>query len=304
MTRPPITTPFPALPRPRLSFKALNLRRALLRLITLSNGLILLALLWTLVDSQAPLGLLSPLFDDMAAMDTGMSVQAIRATLVLGIGFCLVADISQSMRRLPPSYTSLASLSGQCLLGLITVAYVVVGRLPLLALYGIGGTLLLSATGIVIVVQSYAPTSRHPPVRTLLYPILSLGMLVLGISLILSPDTATRQIIELEYGPFVLGGLLFVLAWGSGQLRQNHLTPDRMIKRLLGLIVFPVFSLRLLAIGQPVSILGVVLTIIVAGLAVALAFVQAEIERVEAEGKRAEADRVAREQTPAAEATS
>lgn len=266
----------------RLTFTTLNLRIGLLRFVALLNGLILVTLLWALIVPDAPLGILAPLFADIEAAHPMASVLAIRAVIILSIGFVFFSDVSQSLRRLPPSYGSLTSLSGQAVLTAITLVYVLRGRLPPLALYGPGASLVLSGVGIIVVVQSFDAHSRYP-VRALLYPILSVIMAGLGLSLIVSPDTATRQIIELRYGVIVLVTLLGLLAWGCGQLRQNHLTPDKMVKRLTGLIVFPVFSLRLMATGNPVSFLGLLLTSAVAALAVFLTFVQAEIERVHAE---------------------
>lgn len=275
-----MTTVAPPVSRSRLTFTALNLRIGLLRLIALINGAILLSLLWMVFVPHAPLGVLGPLAADIEAARPLLSQLAIRGSIVFGIGFVFFADVSQSLRRLPPSYASLSSLSGQAILFLITLLYVVKGRLSLLALYGVGGTLALSAAGIVIVVQSYQNTRRYQ-VRSLLYPLLSSTMGFLGIALILSPDTATRQLIELRYGVLVFIFLLTLLAWGCGQLRQNHLTPDKMVRRVGGLILFPLFSIRLWVTGQPISLLGLLLTLSVAALAVFLAFVQAEIERID-----------------------
>lgn len=280
--RGPMTTVAPPAKarRARLSFAALNLRIGLLRFIALINGALLLSLVWMLIAPHSSLGILAPLGADIEAAQPLLSALAIRRTIVLGIGFVFFADVSQSLRRLPPSYASLSSLSGQAILFVITLVYVLMGRLSLLALYGTGGTLILSAAGIVIVVQSYQDAQRYR-VRKLLYPLLSGAMGFLGIALILSPDTATRQLIELRYGGIVFVALLTLLAWGCGQLRQNHLTPDKMVRRVSGLILFPLFSLRLWATGQSISLLGVLNTLSVAGLAAFLAFVQAQIERAE-----------------------
>jgi hypothetical protein len=242
-----------------------------------------------LVLPDLPLGILGPLYRDALLWRPLMDALAVRISLISLIGFVFFVDISQSLRRLPPSCGTLFSLSGQAALFGIALVYVLRGELPPLALYGIGGTFVLSFVGIVAVVQSYTPTRRFTA-RGLLYPVLSLLMGGLGVGLILSPDTATREVIDLHYGPVVLVGLLGLLAWGCGQLRQNHLSPDKMVRRLMGIVIYPALSVRLLVTGTPVSLLGVFLTINVAGTAVFLAFVQAEIERVES--SRYEASKV------------
>ena len=279
--RPPMTTAAvraASIPAPRL---ILNRRAAFLRFITLSNGFILVLLLMGFFVPDAPLGLLSPLVNDLALMHPELAISDVRGAVIIGLGFVLFSDISQSLRRLPPSYLSLATLSGQALLFLITLAYTIAGRLPTLALYGIGGSFLLSVVGIVAVVQSYQ--GGRFLARSLFYPSLSALMAFLGLGLILSPDTYTRQMIDQSGGVASLLLLLALLAWGSGQLRQNHLMPHDMIRRLIGMGVFPIFPLRLLHSGAAVSFLGIFLTVNVAVIASLVAFVQVEIERVESE---------------------
>lgn len=270
----------PPMPRMRLSLAALNWRMGILRLIALSNGIILLTLLWMIVVPDAPLGLLAPLFEDMARLFPQESALNLRFALVAAFGFLVFADVSQSLRRLPPSYGALFSLSGQFAIALMTTAYVLTGRLPLLALYGVWGSALLSAVMIIAVTQSYAGTTRYN-VRRLLYPVLSALMGGLGMALILSPDTATRDLIEQRYGLLALGVLLASLAWGCGQLRLNHLSPKEMIVRLAGLVFYSSLSFRLLEAGQVASLLGLFLSVNVAALGIFAAFAQAEIERLE-----------------------
>lgn len=283
---PPSMTTSAATPAIRLRARSLkiDLRIGYLRLLAVVNGLILLSVLWLLTPSS-PMGTLGPLMMDIEAAQPMMSLLAIRGTVAVGIGFLLGADVSQSMRRLPASYKSLFSLSGQALLFVITLVYVAKGRLPLLALYGHGSVLALSAVGIVAIVQSYQASRRYD-VRSFLYPILSAIMTFLGIALVLSPDTATRQLFEVPGGviPFLL--FLASLAWGSGQLRINHLSPDKMSRRLIPLMIYPVLSVRLLVIGRPVSIMGVLLIVSVGLLAAFWPFLQADIERIEQEREK------------------
>lgn len=267
--------------RPHVTFTALNLRLGFLRLVALLNGVILLLVLYAL-HPASPDGILGPLLADLGRALPDSDPNAIRFMAGAALGFVFFADISQSMRRLPPSYGLLACLSGQAILTVITAVYVLAGQLPSLALYGTGGTLALSAVGMITVIQSYRGVDRIA-IRTFLYPMLSAVLGCLGMSLIFSPDSATRAMIETTYGPYMLAALLALLAWGCGQLRQNHLTPDRMVKRLVGLALFPLSSLHLLTSSEPVSLLGVFLPISTALLAMALAFVLAEIERVEYE---------------------
>lgn len=282
LDRPPMTTVTAVRAASiRAPFTVLNRRTAFLRFITLSNGLILVFLLLSFFIPDAPLGLLAPLVNDLAAIHPGLPLVDVRGAVVMGLSFLLFADISQSLRRLPPSYLTLATLSGQGILFLIAFAYTLTGRLPVLALYGIGGSFWLSVVGIVAVVQSYR--GGRFMARALFYPSLSALMAFLGLGLILSPDTLTRQMIDQSGGVVSLLLLLSLLAWGSGQLRQNHLMPHDMIRRLIGMGVFPIFPMRLLHSGAPVSFLGIFLTLNVAVIASLMAFVQVEIERVERE---------------------
>lgn len=246
---------------------SLNLRVGFLRFVALSNGLILLSLLWMLMVRDSSLGVLHFL-----QADTGIPRQVI-VGLVASIFFM---DVSQSLRGITQSYASLFVLSGQSLLALITLVYTAIGKLSLIAAFGHVGLFALCFIGIVVIVQSYNPDKTQFQFKRLMYPAISALMALLLWGIVTRPDTAIIQFIHNRYGAALFVIIIGLLAWGSGQLRQNHLTPDRMVRRLIGIYLFTFMSVALFGVDSSVSLLGVTMNVLVACVTVFYAFIQAQ----------------------------
>lgn len=273
---PPMTSPSPAIsvkasPRPiqqlGLFIASLNLRVGFLRFVALSNGLILLSLIWMLLVPESSLGVLRYLQED-----TGIS----RSVLVGIVASVFFMDISQSLRGMAGSYASLFVLSGQALLALVTLIYTLAGKLSLMAVFGHVGMFALSFIGIVVVVQSYNPDKTRFQFKRLMYPAISVLMALLAWGMVTRPDIAITQFIQNQYGLVFFVVIVGLLAWGSGQLRQNHLAPDRMVRRLIGLYLFVFMSIGLFTTDDSVSLLGVTMNVLVACMTVFFAFLQAQ----------------------------
>lgn len=250
-----------------LFIAGLNLRTGFLRFVALSNGLILLSLVWMILVPDSSLGVLRYLQED-----TGM-----RRSVIVGLmASVFFMDISQSLRGITQSYTLLFAISGQALLATITLFYTLVGKLSLVALFGHGGMFALSFIGIVVVVQSYNPDKTPFQMKRLMFPAISVLMALLAWGLVTRPDTAITLFIQGKYGAALLIVIVSLLAWGSGQLRQNHLTPDRMVRRLVGIYLFVFMSVALFTADSSVSLLGVTMNVLVACVTVFYALIQAQ----------------------------
>lgn len=246
---------------------SLNLRVGFLRFVALSNGLILLSLLWMLLVPDSSMGVLHYLQED-----TGIPRQ-ILVGLVASVFFM---DVSQSLRGITQSYASLFILSGQCLLALITLVYTALGKLSLIADFGHVGLFVLCFIGVVVIVQSYNPDKTQFQFKRLMYPAISLLMALLAWGIVTRPDVAIIQFIHNQYGAALFVVIVGLLAWGSGQLRQNHLTPDRMVRRLIGVYLFTFMSVALFANDSSASLLGVTMNVLVSCVTVFYAFIQAQ----------------------------
>lgn len=266
---PDIARPVAIRPLQRLGLfiAGLNLRTGFLRFAALSNGLILLSLIWMLLVPDSSLGVLRYLQED-----TGIS----REILVGLIASIFFMDISQSLRGIAQSYAALFAISGQGVLAIITLVYTLTGKLSLIALFGHGGLFALNVIGIVVVVQSYAPTETRYSFKRLMFPAISVLMAILAWGLVTRPDTAITQFIQGRYGALLYILIVSLLAWGSGQLRQNHLTPDRMIRRLMGIYFFVFMNMALFVSDDSVSLLGVTMNALVACVTVFYAMIQAQ----------------------------
>lgn len=266
---PAITRNAPVRPIQRLGIfiAGMNLRTGFLRFIALSNGLILLSLIWMLLDRDSSLGVLRFLQED-----TGIR----RSVLVGLMASIFFMDISQSLRGIAQSYSALLVLSGQGVLALITLFYTITGKLSLIALFGHGGMFALSFIGIVVIVQSYNPDKTGFQFKRLMFPAISVLMALLAWGLVTRPDAAITAFIQDRYGAIAFVFIVSLLAWGSGQLRQNHLTPDRMIKRLLGVYLFAFMNAALFATDNSVSLLGVTMNCLTALVTIFFALIQAQ----------------------------
>lgn len=245
----------------------MNLRTGFLRFVALSNGLILLSLVWMLIVPDSSLGVLRYLQED-----TG-----IRRSVIVGMmASVFFMDISQSLRGITQSYSLLFAISGQALLAVITLVYTITGKLSLVALFGHGGMFVLCFIGIVVIVQSYSPNKTRFQFKRLMFPAISALMAILAWGLVTRPDASLTQFIQDRYGAMLFILIVALLAWGSGQLRQNHLTPDKMVKRLIGVYLFVFMNVALFAVDNSVSLLGVMMNMLTAGVTIFYALIQAQ----------------------------
>lgn len=250
-----------------LFIASLNLRLGFLRFVALCNGFILLSLIWMLFLPESSMGVLRYIQED-----TG-----VRREIVIGLVACIFfMDISQSLRGIAQSYACLFAISGQAVIALVTLVYTVLGRLSLIAAFGHVGLFALSFVGIIVVVQSYSPVKKPFDFKRLMFPVISVLMAILAWGLVTRPDTAITQFIQNQYGLVFFVMIVGLLAWGSGQLRQNHLTPDRMVKRLIGVYLFGFLSTALFMVDSSVSLLAIMMNLLVACMTVFYAFIQAQ----------------------------
>lgn len=248
-----------------------NLDIGFIRLVALVNSLLLLALIWMLVVPDAPLGVLR----------IAITPNTPREPLVGFVAFFLLSDIFQIRRNNTPQWAMLMSVSGQVPIVVCAFVGVVQGVFTPIALYAPLGVMSLSLIGIAIVVQSDR-ASRPPftpikyPAQKLVYPVLSALMGWLGSMLILRRDSIiTSFIIDYPLGLGLFALLIVFLAWGHGQLRQNHLSPKQMSRRLTGVIMFAFLIAALFVNEGAGSFLGVTMNILVAVLGVYLSFMEA-----------------------------
>lgn len=261
-TSPPLTGLFS---RAAFYIASLDLPLLMIRIIALSNAFFLLSLVYMILVPNAPLGVLRFLQED-----TGMR----RNTLVALVAAFFFMDIAQSMRGVVTSYSMVMSLSGQAAVALITAIYVIKGDLSAIALYSHGGAFALSAIGVLIGIQSRHTNLRYP-VKRLILPALSTLMFILVWGLITRPDSPLALFIQNTYGKVFFILLVGALAWGSGQLRRNHFSPEKMARRLTGIYLFAFLVVALQITTGGSSLLGVYMTVHVAVLSMVFPFLQA-----------------------------
>jgi hypothetical protein len=256
---------------------ASDLRLNFLRFTVFENSVILFCLFWMALIPDSSSGVLRPLIEDISTLHPNEPMSAARLVIIGVIAFVFLSDIFQTQRGIQATWGLLFSLSGQALLATITVVYTLTGRLSPIALYGYCGVFLLSLVGMVTVIQSYQPAVKYP-VKALIYPLLSTLMALLGVSLIAWQDSAIARFIQEahRFGGVVFLALIVPLAWGHGQLRQNHLTPDEMAKRLIGVAVFAFLSAAFFTATSMSSLLGVCVNGLIVLLGVFFALIQAK----------------------------
>lgn len=247
----------------------MNLRLGFVGAVVIGNAVILLCLISMSVDTGSALGVLRPLIEDVGLPRDG--IIGLFAVL-FGVD---VAQMRQMQRRQSPGYGTLTSLSGQLALALITLVYVIKGALHPIALYGAWGVFLLSLVGVLVVIQSYESQKRFFDVRQLMYPAMSVSMGLLAFGLIW-PGSAISAFIQQEWDIFIKGCLLALVIWGCGELKQNHLTPKQVARRIGGMLFFAFFSVKRFTEDRDASVLGTWMHVMVWVLAVFFALIQAQ----------------------------
>lgn len=248
----------------------LNMRRGFAGLVRLNNGLLFLSLMTMILFPDTSLGVLRPLVEDL---------QSGRETVVGFFAFLFLVDVCQVDRGQHPSNGILFSLSGLCLLSLVTLFYVARGILTPVALYFTWGPFLMALVGLMVVIRSYetgeGSAKRYDSAKRWMYPVLSASMGVLGIGL-LWPDSPSGLFIASQWNIVVIGLTVFLLAWGCGQLRQNHLTPDAMMSRVAGMFFFAFFSAVRMIEDRNTSLMSALMSVTMCLMAVFFSFMQAQ----------------------------
>ena len=250
----------------------------IVRYAALSNGAILLCLLWMLVVPDSGLGLLQ-----FVVNDTGLR----RNTVIALFMALFFMDIAQALRGVVPTWSYLTTLSGQGAFAVLGAIYTLQGSVGLVGFYTHVGPFLLSFIGILVAIQR---ARLHPPwfvphwmrenTKRVMLTTLSFLLFVLAWGLLTRPDTNIGTFIQTRYGLGAFVVMIGVMLWGAGQLRHNHMKPWQALRRTFGIWLFSFMSLYLLATdNEAIAPLSVYLSLSVALLSALFAIVQSYDER-------------------------
>lgn len=248
---------------------------ALVRYTALHNAAILLCLLWMLLVPDSSMGLLGLLQEDFGVRRNAL------VSLFMALFFM---DISQQRRGLRPTWAYLTSLSGQCVLALVAIAYTIQGRISLVGLYTYVGPFALSVIGLLVAIERthlrppwFVPRWVRENTKHIMLTSISILLWVLAWGLLTRPDALVARFIQNRYG---LGFFIIMIGftlWGAGQLRHNHMQHWQALRRMLGIYLYSLMVVILIsADNTAIAPLTVYLSLSIAVLSALFALIQAQ----------------------------
>ena len=225
--------------------------------------------MWSMFVPESSIGVLRFLVDDTGAP---------RNVVLAFVTLWFVADISQMTRGVKPRWSMLYALSGQVVLSLISLVYLLQGRTTLLGFTGQVGLLAVSALCVAIAAQRESGTYRFGiKARTFLVPTISVVLMLTVIGLVIRPDGPIANFIQNTQGLAYFVFVVFLLVAGAGATRVNHISAGGLFLAVLGYILFTAMFLGLfLSTVNMVSVTALVTHIGLTALLVTAAYLQTD----------------------------